>query len=92
MFKEYVDWVLLCNGCPFTICEKEDDNSAPSTTTSPVTDQSEPTPDAESTPATMPELKPEANVVPECEPEESSDEVRELQHQFLREYWWSLRG
>ncbi|XP_048041417.1 uncharacterized protein LOC125265325 [Megalobrama amblycephala] len=64
-FKEYVDWVLLRNGCPFTICEKEDDDSAPSTTTSPVTDQPEPT------------LKPEANVVPECEPEESSVEVCE---------------
>lgn len=29
MFKEYVDWVLLHNSSPFTICESEEENNAP---------------------------------------------------------------
>lgn len=47
----YVEWVLLHNSFPFTICKSEEENCVLAATTTPMT---EPTADAEPEPATIP--------------------------------------
>lgn len=52
-FKEYVEWVLLHNVSPFTICKSEEENSMPAPAISPATMKPVPTTGTELDPATI---------------------------------------
>lgn len=71
---EYMEWVLLHNGSPFTICESEEEVRAPATTTNPMTATPEPT--ANHGPEAVTIRGPRATDRPETKPT-TSDQVCE---------------
>lgn len=92
---EYVEWELLHHGSPFTICKSKEESRLPASATCPTTAKPVPTTDAEMDSATVkvPASWTEQRIIPEPEPDGSSDQVCEQQHcpcQWI--YWWTLRG